>query len=167
MIFTLRDLIQKAGALGLIGLLVAVGCGLEGVYDDNSRSQVAAISKRTSWRAYGDLRNPQYALDGRQDTAAVSNGNNYDDAVLTFDLGKPCLFNMVVIEHGPNEHGFCGRIAVLTSMDGVHYSDQKIGSGTRAVTTLLLDSPVLARYVQLKVIVPGTRPWSVSEVYLQ
>ncbi|MDY6913883.1 MAG: discoidin domain-containing protein [Planctomycetota bacterium] len=163
----MRDLIRKAGAFWLVALLAAVGCDVGAVYDDNNRSPVAAISQRKSWRAYGDLRNPQHALDGKWETVAVSNRNDYDNAVLAFDLGKPCLFNMVVIEHGPNERGFCGRVAVLTSMDGVHYSDQKIGSGTRAVTTLLLDSPVLARYVQLKVIVPGTRPWSVSEVYLQ
>ena len=39
------------------------------------------------WRAFGDLRDAQYAIDGNLSTAAVS-ASSYDNARFTLDLGK-------------------------------------------------------------------------------
>ncbi len=140
-------------------------CGCADPYQDG-RSPAASISRRAVWRAGGDVRSPQYAVDGDPATAAVSSAADHT-GMLTIDLGKPCLFNMVVIEHGHDEHGFAGRVAVLTSLDGQIFTHRYAAAGTRKVTTLWLGEAVLARYVRLQVLVGGNRPWSVAEVHLQ
>jgi len=119
-----------------------------------------------TWRAEGSLRNPQLAIDGNLSTAAVSEPL-YAGAFLTIDLGKPCLFNMVVLDHGSDEHGHARKVALLTSMDGKSYTRQLVASGTRRVTTLSAITLILARYVRLQAAVPGDQPWSIAEVYLQ
>jgi len=58
-------------------------------------------------------------------------------------------------------------VAVLTSMDGREFEYRISGPGTRRITSLLLDRPVLARYVRLQAVLPGPQPWAVAEVYLQ
>ena len=143
------------------------GCTPVAVYKEGPRAKAAAVSPRKTWRASGNLRNLKYAFDGNAASASVSEGYNYENVSITIDLSKPCCFNMIVVEHGPNQLGFCGRLAVMTSLDGKVFTRRKVSPGTRAVTTVLLDSPVLARYVRLQAIVPGTRPWSISELYLQ
>jgi len=125
-----------------------------------------AVSARTTWRVGGDLKEVKNAVDGSRVTAAVSEPA-YQNAHVTIDLGKPCLFNMVVIDHGPEEMGFCRRLAVLTSLDGQNYTRRTVGPGTRRVTILSLITPILARYVRLQVVATGDRPWSVGEVYVQ
>ena len=152
------------------GLLIAMlascvtGAGCGNGYD-NGRSEAAIITPRRTWRASGDMRTVQAAIDQDLATAAVS-AESGGRGTITIDLGKPCLFNMIFIEHGPNEMGFARRVAVLTSMDGEVFTQRYAGPGTRRVTALYLGAPVLARYVRLRAVVAGDRPWSVAEVFL-
>jgi hypothetical protein len=106
------------------------------------------------------------AIDQNVATAAVSSAPD-GKGTITIDLSKPCLFNMVVIEHGGNEMGFARRVAVLTSLDGEIFTQRYAGLGTRRVTVLYLGAPVLARFVRLRALVAGDQAWSVAEVYLQ
>jgi len=143
------------------------GCGVSDIYSANGpKPQAAALSKRPNWRVSGDLKDPAKAVDGDVNTAALS-GRIYANASLTIDLGKPCVFNMVIIDHGPNETGFCGRVAVLTSLDGTTFTHRHTAPGTRRVTIASLIAPALARYVRLQAVQEGSEPWSVAEVYLQ
>ena len=86
---------------------------------------------------------------------------------LTIDLKEMVLFQMVVIDHGRDEHGYCRRVGVATSADGEAFADRHPAPGTRRLTILSLPEPVLARYVRLRVVRPGPRPWSIAEVFLQ
>ena len=107
------------------------------------------------------------AIDGNAATAAVAPRSGYDGASITIDLGKMCLFNFVAIEHGPNPLGYARQVGILTSSDGKTFTRRYSGPGKRKVTGLLLTKPIMARYVKLQADVPGARPWSVAEVYLQ
>ena len=124
-----------------------------------------AITPRSRWLPTGDLRDPFYAVDNNINTAAVSD-EAYENATLTIDLGKACLFNMVVIEHGPDQWGFCRKLAILTSDDGRKFDQQAVVPGLRRRTTVLLVRSVLARYIRLQVLETGDRPWSVAEVHV-
>jgi hypothetical protein len=143
----------------------AAGMGCAGEYG-GGHSEAAVISPRSTWRAAGDLQSVASAIDQNPGTAAVSTAPD-GRGTITIDLGKPCLFNMVVIEHGSNEMGFARRVAVLTSMDGEIFTQRYAGVGTRRVTILYMGTPVLARFVRLRAIVAGEQPWSVAEVFLQ
>jgi hypothetical protein len=150
----------------IVWLAAVVGAGCSGPIYQDGRAEAAVITLRPTWQASGDLQSPGAAIDGNIATAAVSTDAS-GRGTLTLDLSKPCLFNTVIIEHGPDEMGFAPRVAVLTSMDGQTFTQRYVGIGTRRVTILYLGAPVLARYVRLRALTAGQRPWSVAEVYLQ
>ena len=144
-----------------------VGCDPSPIYTENGRRTAAGrVSDRAAWRAYGELKNPQGAVDGDINTAAVAAAGSRMPS-LTIDLGKACCFNMVVVDHGRREHGFARRVAVLISADGRRYRQWYVGPGTRRVTIFSLVQPALARYVKLQVVERGAEPWSVAEVHFQ
>jgi hypothetical protein len=151
---------------GLCGwlLLSAAGC-TNPIYDEASGRSPYAMTPRSTWKIVGDVRDPQKAIDNDLGTAAVT-GPNYENAVVTIDLGKPRLFNMVVIDHGRDEMGFCKRVAVYTSQDGQNFAYQYATLGTRRVTVIALPNPTLARYIRLQAVVPGANPWSLAEIYV-
>ncbi|MFA6133107.1 MAG: discoidin domain-containing protein [Phycisphaerae bacterium] len=148
----------------LAGLSACVGCTGQ-IYHDG-RGQASALSSRSTWRASGDLRSPALAIDGDTSTMALSPSTE-GKGTLTIDLGKPCVFNTIIIEHGSNEFGFARRTAVSTSTDGVNFTQRYSAPGTRRVTILCPSTPMLARYVRIQAAVPGDQPWSVAEVFLQ
>ena len=154
-----------SSCLGLLAA-IAVSCNGPIYHHGRTHSPAAAVPDRRQWRVTGDLRNSHKAADGNVSSAAVSL-RNYDSAYITVDLGKVSLFNMVIVDHGAEEFGFCRRLAVETSLDGKTFTFQYAAPGTRRVTLLVLSRPVLARYVRLKTIVPGMRRFSVAEVYLR
>ena len=151
--------------LVLTALMLFAGCGGE-LYNDAQRFMPGRISPRGQWTVTSsDLSNPLLIADGNRHTAAASS-SRYASAELTIDLGKECMFNMVAIDHGLKETGHARTVAVLTSSDGVNFTQQATAPGLRRVTTVLLIKPVLARYVKIKTIVAGSEPWSIGEVYL-
>lgn len=143
----------------------ALGAGCNGSRYQNSRAEAAAITPRSTWQVSGDLRTHPAAIDQNISTAAVS-ADSSGRGTITIDLSKPCLFNMVIIEHGPDEMGFAPRVAVHISLDGQTFSQHYVGVGSRRVTILYMGGPVLARYVRLQALAAGQRPWSVAEIYL-
>lgn len=144
-----------------------VGCDGQVYPPNGAKGPAAAISDRSLWRVSGDLRNIRSAIDGDVYTAAVSDFD-YRNAVVTIDLGKPCLFNMIVIDHGSaGAGGYCRRVAVLTSNDGRNFTQCYSVAGTKRFTILNMITPVLARYVRLHAAVPGEKPWSIAEMYLK
>lgn len=86
--------------------------------------------------------------------------------MLDIDLGKACLINMVVVDHGLNQFGYCRQMTVLTSDDGRNWRQQIVVPGLRRVTNALLVSPVLTRYIRLYAVTTGAKGWSLAEVYL-
>ena len=145
----------------------AAGCAVAPIYPaDGPKSPAAAVTSRRQWKASGDLRDPEKAIDGTPDTAAIGDPLR-SGAAITIDLGKACLFNMVAVDHGLNETGFCRRLVLLSSMDGSTFERRYAVPGTRRITTLCLVSPVLARYIRLEAVIPGEAPWSIAEVYVQ
>jgi hypothetical protein len=150
----------------LAAAVASGGCGASPVYSAlNPEALAGAVSSPSSWRVYGNLENLPNAIDGNVQTAATSRGVGMD--VLTVDLGKVCLFNLVIIDHGSHEDAYARRVAVLTSVDGHNFDYHLSGPGNRRITSLLLERPVLARYVRLQAVLPGPQPWAVAEVYLQ
>jgi hypothetical protein len=151
-------------AAGACGALLLGGCATK--FDHaGPRSPASAITPHTQWRVSGDLTNPAAAADGDLTTAAISQAA-YAGAELTVDLGKPCLFNMIVMDHGPMPEGFPRRMAVLTSLDGREFTYTYGKEGNRQRTVFVLITPTLARYIRIKAVVPGSEPWSVGEVFL-
>lgn len=152
------------GMLLIYLLAAAAGCSPE--YDSRTRFPAAAISDKKTWKAGGGIPTPASAIDGDLSTAAVS-GYSYENKAIVIDLGKVCLFNTIIVEHGSDQYGFCGRVGISTSIDGKEYTHRAAMLGTRKVSIFLLVTPVLARHVRLQAVVPGNRPWSIAEVYLR
>lgn len=153
-------------AIGLLGLLALGGCIPE-IWQDPHGPGMAAVSDRRTWHATSvGIANPQRAIDGDLTTYAIT-GTSYQDAKLTIDLGKSCLFNLVTIDHGTDQTGCCRRVAVLTSMNGRDFVYRYAVDDTQRIAALFLPSPVLARYVRIQVILQSDKPWAIAEVYLQ
>ena len=157
---------MKNACVAMVALCVAaVPLGCVDPPPEGSAPPGALITPRQAWRAYGDLREASKAVDGDLWTAAASSGT-YPNATIELDLGKLCLFNRIMVEHGPDEYGFPNRMAVYTSQDGQSFQLQCEVPGKRRVTNALLITPVLARYVRLVAVSPGSRPWSVAEIVI-
>lgn len=155
---------RAAGPLVWLFLAVAGGCTSQ-IYSHQSPAAVN-ISPYTSWAISGDLNNPRAAIDDNIITAATSNAY-YTTAQITLDLGKPCVFNTVVLDHGIDRDAYARRTAVYISMDGRNFQYQYAVPGTRRITVLNWVTPVMARYVRVQAVTPGDRPWSIAEVYIQ
>ncbi len=160
----LRRCLLKA-VVALIGCALVSGCG-PGSQQSGRSAPAAAVSPRSQWTVTGDLQDLDAVIDVSNGTAAVSDAD-YAGAQITIDLGKPCLFNMVVVEHGRGRTGFSRRMKVLTSMDGENFQPRASVPGTRRVTTACLMTPVLAKYVRLKAEVPGDEPWAIVGVRIR
>ena len=151
---------------GLLALAVS-GCGTGPIYTEgNPRVMIGSVPDRRFWKAYGTVGSPAQAIDGNIHTAAVANDAD-SPARLLIDLGKAGTLNMIVIDHGPDQFGFAREVEVHTSLDGRRWIPRHAALGTRRVTTLLLMNPVLARYIRLDAVVPGTKPWSLAEIHMQ
>ena len=149
-------------------VLLGSGCGPTGnlYLHRGAKPPAAAISDPRTWHLSGAVRDVQLAVDGDRSTAAIGTVIDKNTSI-TIDLRKACLFNAVFIHHGSMTDGYCGRVAVLTSLDGRAFTPRLEAPGTPQVTSLLIIKPVLARYVRLKPLRPGPGAWSVAEVYLQ
>jgi len=146
-----------------------VGCGPDPIMShDGPRAPTSAVTPPSGWKVLSStLTDPQKAIDGDVQTVAVS-GGTYENAQITIDLGKRCVFNQVVIDHGPNEYGCARRVAIFTSRDGKDFSQKQYeGPGTRRVTYAILVNPALSRYVRIQVVRQGDYPWSVAELYVR
>ena len=136
-------------------------------YQERRSSMGQAISPRDIWQKAGDLSDPPNAIDENLSTASIS-AEGYTSAAFTIDLGKQCLFNIVVLEHGNgHEFGYCRKVSVSTSRDGQRFIERAVAAGTRRVTTICMITPELARYVRIRAIEPGQRPWAIAEVHLR
>ncbi|MFB3891315.1 MAG: discoidin domain-containing protein [Phycisphaerae bacterium] len=155
----------KLAWLLVLSIVVLGGCAGP-IYEHGRTSSAASVSDYSTWRIYGDLLDLPKAIDGNINTAAYTSGN-YANAAFTIDLGKPCLFNMVVVDQGLAEMNFPRRIAVYLSMDGRNFTYVYSAPGTRRVTVLNWVKPEVARFIRVQAIVPSDRSWSVAEVYVQ
>ena len=148
-------------------LIAAAGCDVTEIYRPRTDEMFGAkISPKTKWRASGSVTNAKAAIDGNLDTIARASYRRAG-AELTIDLQETCVFQMIIIDHGNEQTGCARRIGVATSTNGRRFKDRHASPGARRVTHILLPKPVLARYLRLKVITPGRRPWAVGEVYIQ
>ena len=152
------------GALVIYLAAAAVGC--DGQYNSSRRFPAAAISPKQTWKASGGLRTPENAIDGRLSTAAQT-GHSYANRSIVIDLGKVCMFNTIIIEHGNDEFGYCRRVGIYTSIDGKEYTHRTSLPGTRRVSIFALVTPVLGRYIRLQAVTPGNSSWSIAEVHLR
>ena len=153
-----------------VGLAVFGGaCDTAPIYSEGNRDlALGRVPDRSRWRVTDavQMRDGQKAIDGSVHTAAVA-VEGAEGPSLTIDLGKAGLFNMIALDHGPNEYGFARKVEVHTSQNGRDYTMRYEAIGTRRVSSFMLVSPVVARHVRIKVIAPGPKPWSVAEVHLQ
>ncbi|HUU23780.1 MAG TPA: discoidin domain-containing protein [Phycisphaerae bacterium] len=155
----------RVASLALAGALLG-GCVGSPISGEGRTAPAAAISPRRMWKAYGTLSGAAKAIDGSPSTAAVA-GVSQGNTDLTIDLGKACVFNLVRIDHGGDEFGFARRVELSTSLDGESFAKVHETPGTRRATYVCPITPILARYLRLKVLVPGVHPWSVAEVTLR
>jgi hypothetical protein len=145
----------------------AGGCAPAAIYTATEGGYAGIkITPKSTWSVRGSLPAPRAAIDGELATIARSD-YDYTGAELIIDLKQPCMFQTVVIEHGGEDRGFCRRVAVATSLEGKLWLIRHTAPGTRRVTLVSLPQVVLARYVRLRVLQPGSRPWAVAEVFLQ
>ncbi len=143
-----------------------VGCDPAPIYQPpHPDLSIGSVPDRSGWRLTGTLANAAAAADGN--IATIARAESRGGGALTIDLGKPGVFNMVVLDHGKEEFGYAGRARVLTSVDGRSFVPRHNAPGTRRVSSYLLISPVLARYVRIQVTRPGPKPWAVAEIHLQ
>jgi len=150
----------------LTALVVASACDPAPLYGPDGQLPGAGyVTPRTSWKITGNMKDCDFACDGKFDTAATAPAGA--QAYVTIDLGKPCMFNFIAIDHGRDYDAFAKRVQIATSADGRNFTPQIVGPGTRRVSNFLLRRGVLARYVRITVVEPGSRPWSVAEIYLQ
>lgn len=142
------------------------GCGDQLEKSEGPKAPGSVITERRLWQASGDLENCSAAIDGSLSTAAVSKRNT-EGSQITIDLGKPCVFNLVILEHGDDEFGFCRRMAMLTSMDGENFVKVCESTDSRRAAYITPITTQLARYVRLQIVTPGARPWAVAEIVLR
>jgi hypothetical protein len=143
------------------------GCEPAPIYDrPRGELPVGRVPDRAKWVVYGTVANPGYAVDGSLQTVA-SAANTGGNASLTINLGKAGHFHMIVVDHGRDEFGFARQVLVETSLDGREFTARHRAFGTRRVSTFLLPRPVLAKYVRLRALVPGERPWALAEIHIQ
>jgi hypothetical protein len=154
--------------LAMISVVAFAGCeGGSGPYVEHANVPAAGITPRQSWSASGrGVSDAALAIDGNPATRAVG-GEGGAGASLTIDLGRPCLFNHIIIEHGEDPLAFASRLSVLTSADGVNFTRQMTGTGKRRTTHLPIVTPTLGRYVRIQVTQPGYRGWSVAEIQVK
>ena len=145
-----------------------LGCDGTTGYPEDRMQPAAEVTPRAGWRAVEatGVQNAELTFDGEESSAA-STSSGYRGATLTIDFGKVCLFNQIILHHGPAEMGFARRIAVSTSMDGKTFRKRFDGPGTRKVSIFSLVAPALGRYVRLQVVQPGAQPWSIGEVFVR
>lgn len=154
--------------LTVAALLAAAGCDLDGpVITDNKRLDAADVSPKSQWRASTSnvMSGPEQAIDGRLGTAAIGGGAGSD---LIIDLGRPCLFNRVAIDHGnTDDESYPRELSVQTSMDGRTFFVRRTVLGTRRITNCTIITPTMARYIRLVVKKASSTSWRVAEVYVQ
>ena len=159
--------VTKWLCLVTVVLTAAAGCDVTEIYKPRTDETFGAkISPKKNWRASGSVTNPQAAIDGNLDTIARSSYRRAG-AELTIDLQQTCVFQMIIIDHGNEQTACARRVGVSTSTNGREFKDRYASPGTRRVTHILMPKPVLARYLRLKVVTPGRRPWAVGEIYIQ
>ena len=153
--------------VGVWACLAIAGCGPASTIYTGSRGFLAAsVTPKSMWRAFGDVIDPAAAVDGNVGTAATS-GREYTGHAVTIDLGKACLFQTVIIEHGRSDLGYARTVEVATSTHGSGFQTKYTTHGTRRATIISLPRPVLARYLRLRAVRADDRPWSLAEVYIQ
>ncbi len=142
------------------------GCSSKLNVGKSARDTISAPEKWKISSDGGSFTNLKAAIDDTIDTMAVS-GGNYRNTSFALDLGKPCVFNMIVLFHGKKEFGFAGKLLVSTSNDGKKYKNIHTAPGTRDRTYLLLMTPVNARYLRITALEAGSRPWSIGGIVLR
>lgn len=147
-------------------LLGCMGCTGAIIEQDAFGTPATAVTPSNSWVVSCNFGNAKVLNDSGVGSCLVT-PNTTDQAFVVVDMGKRCLFNQVILDHGTNEFGCARRVAVYTSLDGREYTQQYIGPGTRRLTYLNLITPVLARYVRVQVVQHGDRPWSLAEIYIR
>ena len=149
------------------GVCGGIRCVPGNIYHQTDGQKLAMyMTPKHSWKASGTLPNAAAGIDGDLATTARA-GFRAGNAQLTLDLGDNCVFQSVIIDHGEDQYGCGRRVGVATSVDGKVFVPRYSAHGTRRVTHLLLPKPIMARYVRIRVITPGRRPWAVAEVYIQ
>jgi len=152
--------VTAVAAASLLG-----GC-MRGQIIDHEGRAIALITPKSQWKLSGDFTDAAKAADDNVNTVATSSDS--PTSYLQIDLGKPCVFNLIIIDHGPdNQHNFPGRLVVMTSYDGKNWTTEYVVHGTRRITYIPLVGAKLARYVRLVTQVRGEQPWTVGEIYFQ
>jgi hypothetical protein len=150
-----------------VALPALAGCGFAPIYGESQTSYLSnALTPRRQWSASGTVSSPPSAIDGSLDTAAIAPSQSPGQQ-LTLDLGKSCIFSMVAIDHGRELDGFARSVEVSVSPDGTDFQPVFTGVGTRRVTVLVLPKATLGRFVRIRALTAGNRPWTLAEVYLQ
>lgn len=161
---------QTVKIISLAAFLAMAACGCDPKFDySGDRAQPEAIAAQTEWKVTGtpgEFSFLTFAYDGNPMTVCQSKSYNRGQAI-TIDFSRPCIFNMIAIQHGPFEYGFAKEVAVEISNDGKTFTRIFNGEGTRKITYLCILSPVKARYVRLVALRPGAEKWSIAEIYFQ
>jgi len=148
-------------AAGLLG-----GCMGGQIIDYDGLGANASITPKSQWKLSGDFTDLANAAD--DDVRTVATSGDGPESFLQIDFGKPCVFNLVIIDHGPDRAlDFPVRLVLLTSYDGRTWTTEYIASGTRRITYIPLIGARLARHVRLVTQVRGDQPWTMGEVYFQ
>lgn len=153
----------------LTALLALAACGP--TFDAHGRRMSPqGISSPLGWsiESPGDnFKMLRGAIDNIAVTQAETRQADYRGASFVIDLGRPCIFNTVVLVHGTGDKGFAREVNVATSTDGKNFTDRYTAPGTPRFTYLNLLTPITARYVRITATRAGKTPWVISQVYFQ
>ncbi|MBT3279382.1 MAG: discoidin domain-containing protein [Phycisphaerales bacterium] len=162
-------MIRLTGTL-LTAMLLALATGCEPEFNaGGQRVPPGGMSPMDHWSIvsrYGSFTDLDNAIDASPTSAARVEGN-YVGAGFTLDLGRRCVFNMVVLSHRGQENGYARRVSVEISNDGKTFRKAWTSLGTRAYTYIPLLTQVSARYVRITATEAGVMPWSISNIYFQ
>jgi hypothetical protein len=153
----------------LLALIAQAGCGPT-FAPHGRRMSPQSITSPLQWKISSEGDNFKMlrgAIDNISVTQAETRQADYRGASFVIDLGRPCIFNTVVLQHGSDEMGFAREVNIATSTDGKNYTDRYTAPGTRKVTFFNLLTPVSARYVRITATRAGKKPWTISQVYFQ
>lgn len=166
-------IIYKNLALTILALSTCFtgGCDLAGIDLNAKPANKDALSDISRWKvtaqsARCEFKNLNAMLDKNKTTYMYTVGD-YKNASIIIDLSRPCVFNEILLLHGPKQLGYAGLIEVYTSSNGQDFTKIRTFPGTRYCTYLTLLTQVKARYIKLRAVRTTRYPWTISNIYIQ
>lgn len=132
-----------------------------------SSSVLSNVTARETWKVYTSLGDRDAMLDGKPDTAALSQAAGARDQFVLIDLGQMCAVREVIQRHAGNA-GFPRRYRI--DVAGEHnfpYSLAYVGEGNPLRSTAALRRPRECRFLRVTLLETSSDPWDIAELEIR